>query len=165
VSTSPTDHTKGQLGNLRKPVWVLLSGVIALPYLAGGGYLLSGWLERPKISVYSGGHGDLYYQLGGRVAEALNTGLEGKLRFDNVVSQGSNENVERIERGEPVLALAQYGLEADTSVKVLARLYKSPLHIVVRKDLGLTSIQDLKRPKNYPQSWAANAAARGRCRR
>jgi uncharacterized protein len=121
--------------------------ILLVPYVAGGIYLVRRELERPTLIISSGSSGGLYFQAGGELVSILNQAFDGKFKFEANPSQGSPENIRRIQNGEAQLALAQDGLDAGPKVRALARLYSSPLHIVVRKDSNLSGVRDLVRVK------------------
>jgi uncharacterized protein len=123
---------------------LVIIGVVT-PYLVFGGYLLNKQVERPTLLIASGSEGGLYFKLGAELANTLNNGFDGKLTFTNVTTHGSVDNTEKISRGEVQLALAQDGLQAEPNVAALAKLYNSPLHIVIAKASGIKSILDLKK--------------------
>jgi TRAP transporter TAXI family solute receptor len=126
--------------NVRK---VGLWAIVLAPYLLGVAYLVNEWLATPTLILSSGSPGGLYYKAGKDLIPVLNQAFQGKIRFEDNNSQGSNENIDRIERGLAQLAFAQDGLEAGLRVRVLARLYTSPLHIVVRRDTPIANMRDL----------------------
>jgi TRAP transporter TAXI family solute receptor len=124
--------------------------VVLIPYFAWIAYAFSIWLEHPTFKIGSGGHGGLYFKLGDELAAVLNDKFSGKIRFENLPSKGSNQNVDNIEAGLAQLGLAQDGLDYGPNVQALARLYNSPYHFVVPKSWACKDFTDLKRSGAKP---------------
>jgi hypothetical protein len=140
--------TNSTLLRWKKAGWWILGVLLVVPYLGGVGYLsYKLWFERPVLTLSSGLRGGLYYKIGEELPRILQSALDDEIRFVSRPSDGSAQNVDRIERGEAQLALAQDGLQAGPAVRALARLYVSPLHIVVRKAAGMKGVPDLV-PRN-----------------
>ena len=119
------------------------------------------------LRIGTGGTEGIYYPLGTLISEALSPdaqgcqpddlcGIEGVLAVAQV-SNGSISNVRAIQRGELEAALVQSdvaywsyngtGIFADedpaTDLRAVARLYDETFHIVVKKDSGIDSPNDL----------------------
>lgn len=129
---------------LRRLTKSLVVVIVIIPYVALGLYLASKELGHRAMKISSGTYGGLYYKLGDELANILNDGFEGKITFTNIESRGSIENTERITKDQAQLAFAQDGLIAGSNVAALARLYISPLQIVVAKAGPLKNISELK---------------------
>ncbi len=124
---------------------VVIVTIASLPYLVGAGLLLHERLQRPTLQISSGNKGGLYFSLGQELQDVLTEGFGGSVRFRNLSSRGSNENLDRIEHGQASLGLAQDGIEATAGVRALARLYNSPYQLVVRAQGSPSDLSDLKR--------------------
>lgn len=116
--------------------------ILLAPYGAIGFYFVEEWIARPTYTLSSGSKGGVYAELGRALLPILGVTFGGKINFQVNPSRGSNENVDRIQRGEAQLAFAQDGLDSGPKVRALAHLYSSPLQIVVRKDSNIKKISD-----------------------
>jgi TRAP transporter TAXI family solute receptor len=122
---------------------VLIGLAVCVPYVVGAVFVYREWGGRPTFIISSGNKGGLYFDLGKELEGVLNEGFEGSAAFKNESSRGSNENLERLEKGSAALALAQDGIERTAHVRALARLYNSPYQLVVRADRAVSDVSDL----------------------
>lgn len=122
------------------------------------------------LRIGTGGTGGIYFPIGGLIANAISNppgsrdcevggscGVPG-LIVAAVSTQGSVENVKAVASGQFDMALTQADVayyayfgkggfsEAPPldNLRAVANLYPEALHIVTRKDLGITSVKDLK---------------------
>ncbi len=61
-----------------------------------------------------------------------------------VDTSGSEDSIARVERREVDVALVQGGLEGNEDVREIAPLVLEPLHVMVRSDLDLYDLEDLR---------------------
>ncbi|MBD0336172.1 MAG: TAXI family TRAP transporter solute-binding subunit, partial [Cyanobacteria bacterium Co-bin13] len=98
------------------------------------------------ISLASGTEGGFYSRLGEQVGQS--TQEAAGISVQNLSSQGSRENLERLMRGEVDFALVQLDVarEAMQSGQVLAvaALAQEDVHIVVWRDAGVQTLSDLQ---------------------
>ncbi|WP_120005710.1 TAXI family TRAP transporter solute-binding subunit [Nesterenkonia muleiensis] len=107
------------------------------------------------LEFTTGGTGGTYYPLGGELAEIFSSETDASVNY--VESGGSGENLGRIYNEQSQLGLTQNdtaaeaftgeledldGIEID-NVGWIANLYPEAMHIVVREDSGIESIDDL----------------------
>lgn len=97
----------------------------------------------------------LYYPVGGAVSHVVNARVDETLLTVKVTA-GSVENLEGLERGELSLALAQsdvlyhayhgqgaFAPRPRPDLRALMGLHPEPLHLVCRRDAGVTGLEDL----------------------
>jgi TRAP transporter TAXI family solute receptor len=82
--------------------------------------------------------------LGVLLTKTLNQQLQQPNFFRNLETDGSVHNIQLVEEGVAQLGFTVDGLQPADHIRSLARLYDSPLHVVVRRDRGIRSIEDLK---------------------
>jgi TRAP-type uncharacterized transport system substrate-binding protein len=165
--TGGPDPSRPRLRRVR-PFWViaLLTALIAL--------LLVRSLSTPPATmlISSGDPGDPYYLVGAVLDDILEDAFPGfphgrNVDFTNLRSMGAVENVMRIAMGKAQLGLAEEGIEVNTmpshapggaypkgdssvqaEVRTLARLFSSPLKIVVRRDMALGNARSAGRTES-----------------
>ncbi|TLP75825.1 TAXI family TRAP transporter solute-binding subunit [Nesterenkonia sphaerica] len=107
------------------------------------------------LEFTTGGTGGTYYPLGGELSEIFSAETEASVNY--VESGGSGENLGRIYNEQSQLALTQNDTAAEAingeledldgiaidNVGWIANLYPEAMHIVVREDAGVESIEDL----------------------
>ncbi len=104
-----------------------------------------------EVTVATGTRGGTYWVLGEQFARILE-GLPGKpiKSAKAEMSDGSRENITRLLNGEADIAFVNRIslMEADKSalnkLRILARLYRDVIQVVVRNDLGINKLSDLK---------------------
>lgn len=109
------------------------------------------------LTFATGGTGGAYYPLGGELASIFESETEASVNY--VESGGSLDNLGQIYQGNAQLALSQNDTAANAlngdldeeldGVTVdnfgwVANLYPEAMHIVVREDAGIESIEDLE---------------------
>lgn len=108
------------------------------------------------LEFTTGGTGGTYYPLGGELAEIFSAETDASVNY--VESGGSGENLGRVYNEQSQLALTQNdtaalaytgdledleGIEIN-NVGWIANLYPEAMHIVVREDSGIETIEDLE---------------------
>ncbi|RJN31861.1 TAXI family TRAP transporter solute-binding subunit [Nesterenkonia natronophila] len=107
------------------------------------------------LEFTTGGTGGTYYPLGGELSEIFSAETDASVNY--VESGGSGENLGRIYNEQSQLALTQNDTAAEAingeledldgieinNVGWIANLYPEAMHIVVREDSGIESIEDL----------------------
>jgi TRAP transporter TAXI family solute receptor len=108
---------------------------------------LAGWLATrdrlpPRVRIATAAPGGLYHLLG----SALAPGLERRLGrpVEVIATAGSQDNLERVVRGEVELAMLQGDLAGGTGVAVLTPLLRDAVHVVVRVGGGIGRLTDLE---------------------
>jgi TRAP-type uncharacterized transport system substrate-binding protein/predicted Ser/Thr protein kinase len=95
------------------------------------------------------------------VARSICDGLDSSQKTNAVAirTEGSSENLDRLERGLVDFALLQADAIGSPSVAVVAPLYYEAVHIIVRKSAGIKTLADLRQRKVNVGS--AKAGTRG----
>ncbi len=107
------------------------------------------------LTFATGGTGGAYYPLGGELAAIFEAETEASVNY--VESGGSAENLGQIFQGQAQLGLSQNDTAADAingdiddldgevidNFGWIANLYPEAMHIVVRDDAGIESVEDL----------------------
>lgn len=104
------------------------------------------WLNRwehEEYTISSGKPGAGYHLFASKLVELGDKPSVG-LSFKAVESEGSVENLQRLERGEVDFALIQQGEALNNDVRAVAEVYRAIVHIVARKDAQVNSLSDLK---------------------
>ena len=116
--------------------------------------------ENIFISIATGGTGGTYYPLGGAIAKIFNENVEGVTA--NAQSTGASvENINLISQGEAEVGFVQNDVtyyawtgtetfqdkEKVTNIRGMAMLYPEVIQIIVTKDSGIKSVEDLKGKK------------------
>ncbi|MEV0649101.1 TAXI family TRAP transporter solute-binding subunit [Phytomonospora sp. NPDC050363] len=111
-----------------------------------------------RLAIGTGGTSGVYYQFGGALADAINSGLPGAVATAQPTG-ASADNVRRIVRGDAAIALSGDGVPADAyngtgafkdikqPVLALASVFPGVLHLVVRSELGVDEATGAPRPK------------------
>jgi uncharacterized protein len=99
--------------------------------------------SRDHYVLASGRRGGLYFDLGEILSKALNEGFQKPDYVKNVETDGSTQNIDYVENGVAQLAFTIDGLAPSTKIRALAKLYDSPLHIVIRRDSNVKGVADL----------------------
>jgi uncharacterized protein len=130
---------------------------IALALLAGLAVLAGceGLDDDRFMSIGTAGTGGVYYVLGGALASEL-TRADPERQYNAEVTGGSVENLNRIREGQQqigmVMALSAYEAynggvdypEPLENLRVLAPLYGNVTHVMVRRNLEIARIRDLR---------------------
>ncbi|GGE57767.1 TAXI family TRAP transporter solute-binding subunit [Nesterenkonia cremea] len=107
------------------------------------------------LTFATGGTGGAYYPLGGELSTIFESETEASVNY--VETGGSAENLGQIHQGQAQLGLSQNDTAADAmngdvddldgeaidNFGWIANLYPEAMHIVVRDDAGIESIEDL----------------------
>ncbi|MBF1990297.1 TAXI family TRAP transporter solute-binding subunit [Fischerella thermalis] len=124
-------------------IFLLFSG------LAGGIILssLSGCSQKPNsVTLSTGTVGSYYHRLGEQINYSTTTTVGLSVR--NIDSQGSQENLQRLLNHQVDFAIAQLDVANEAmrqgKVKAVAILAKEYVHIIVRKNSGINTFDDLQ---------------------
>jgi TRAP transporter TAXI family solute receptor len=99
------------------------------------------------IRVAAGAEGGQYNLVGKTLVQALSGQVGSKIELFS--TQGSSENVEFLSQGKAHLALMQADLVDESSVAVIAPLYYEVVHLLIRQDLEIVGIEDLRNQRVY----------------
>lgn len=115
--------------------WIAFSGIV-IPALLALIFLLL-WLTRSDLIprngfLATGPPGGSYDLFGNALCDAIKSS-QPQLRPKAVNSEGSGENVEKIEKGSVHLGMYQGGTVDQGSTVVVAPLYREVVHVLVRK--------------------------------
>jgi len=125
--------------------------VLALLAVSGCASRASDWTDR-TYAIAGGSPTGVYYDYGGRIADAMSDALGISMQVDQTA--GSLDNLRRVGSGEALLGFAQADAAADAEmgtgafdeplpIVAIARLYDEYLHVVVRGDSDIDAITDL----------------------
>ena len=96
------------------------------------------------LRISTGQSGGVYEPLGQGIAKVISA-QHPKLQFEVTGSEGSLENIQRLERAECDLALIQNGTPSSEAIRIIAPLYLEVLHILVPADhTRYLTIKDLR---------------------
>ncbi|MEG3982090.1 TAXI family TRAP transporter solute-binding subunit, partial [Microcoleus sp. T3B2] len=108
-----------------------------------------GWeVHKDKQRVYeltlaTGTKTGYYYPFGQAIAEVVMQ-QNPRLRIKVVETEGSDENMRRLEANEAQLAIVQNDTAAVPQARVIASLFKEVFHLIVSEQSGIESVSDLK---------------------
>lgn len=114
--------------------------------------------NKGRLAIGTGGTSGVYYQFGGALADAINSGLPGAVATAQPTG-ASADNVLRIVRGDAALALSGDGVPADAyngtggfqdlkqPILALASVFPGVLHLVCRNDVGIDEATGAPRPE------------------
>ena len=132
--------------------WIVIVGLIcAIIVMALVSYKRS-LLQLPrKIVIATGSTQGYYYKLGNEMKRIIEK-EHPKAHVEILQTQGSFDNLKRIERREADFAFYQNSGDTTTSIRSVANLYSEALHLIVKrpalerseKSSGITSIKQLK---------------------
>lgn len=95
-----------------------------------------------KISIAAGLEGGNYHEIASLIGRLLN---ENNACQANIVnSAGSLDNLRKLQRGDVELALLQADAVDSDDIAVVAPLYFEVVHLLVRKDLPINSVAELR---------------------
>jgi uncharacterized protein len=98
------------------------------------------------ITLSSGTEGGFYSRLGEQVG--LSTDETVGIAVENIPSQGSRENLERLIQGEVDFALVQLDVASEAmqagQIMAVAALAREDVHIVVHREAGVQTLADLQ---------------------
>lgn len=129
----------------------VVAGLIALLSTSACAPQRPQWAQHP-VSIAGGSATGVYYDYGEQLAHVLSRDLDADIRF--VETNGSVDNLRRIGAGEAQLGFAQSDAVADAvtgtgdfdrplPIRAVARLYDEYVHVVVRADSGIRTLDDL----------------------
>lgn len=137
-------------GRSRRSMALIAASVLMLALSACSPHAAE-WSEGTTV-IAGGGTKGVYFDYGGHLADELTR----ELGVDAVVEEtdGSVDNVQRVESGEALLGFAQGDAAADAvagrgafdeplDIRAIARLYDEYVHVVVRADSDLTAVSAL----------------------
>jgi len=109
--------------------------------------LISGLLvqfgsTKQRYVISSGGEGGVYYAFSQRLARFANEHLTDS-RFDVISSNGSVENLSRLQSHECDFAIVQSDVAGGSDIAGIANLYQEVLHLIARKDSNIERYLDL----------------------
>lgn len=141
---SMSDSSKTSTGRGRLVWRFLMTLVVAVICLA----CLVSWLclrDRypSSIEFATADSGGLYFRIG----ECLEPHLAERTGRDVHVldTEGTRDNVSQLISRKTHLAILQSGAsEASPHIRALTPLYREPVHVIVRRDSGIHSVQDLR---------------------
>jgi TRAP transporter TAXI family solute receptor len=126
----------------------LLATACSAPTNEGGGLR--------RLSIATGGTGGVFYPYGGGLAQVLSAKLPG-VQATAEVTAASVDNLKFLKQGTSDIAFTMADMALDGAagreafadfgavpVRVIANLYPSYTHLVVRGDSGINSVADLK---------------------
>jgi TRAP transporter TAXI family solute receptor len=124
-------------------IFLLFSGLAGGILLSG----LSGCSQKPNsVTLSTGTVGGYYHRLGEQINYSTNTTVGLSVR--NIDSQGSQENLQRLLNHQVDFAIAQLDVANEAmrkgKVKAVAILAKEYVHIIVRKNSGINTFDDLQ---------------------
>lgn len=111
--------------------------------------------HKGEITIGTGPTNGVFNQVGGGYADVINRHMAG-YEAVAVPTNGSAENLERLERGDIDVGLTFGDVAADAvngtgpfagrplAIRALARVFNSYTHLVVRNDAHISTVQDLK---------------------
>jgi TRAP transporter TAXI family solute receptor len=130
-----------------------LLAAAALATVAGG---CAGPTLAPPATLYiaTGNTSGVYYQLGGGYADLINAYLPG-WQAEAETTGASVDNVLRVARGDADIGFTQADVAADAvagtrsfssrqPIRALARIYNDYVHVIVRTDMRITRVYELK---------------------
>ncbi|KLU05800.1 TRAP transporter solute receptor, TAXI family [Rhodopirellula islandica] len=103
---------------------------------------LAGGTQHQTVVISTGSEQGIYFQVGKEIGDSYAT-RHPAVRCEVVSSEGSHENVTRLQNGTADVAILQNDAVADERVRSLAMLYTEVLHLVCRKDAGIQCLNDL----------------------
>ncbi len=95
-----------------------------------------------RVAIAAGIEGGSYHSLANRIGGLIRTNSE--VAAEVVTSGGSADNLAKLRRGEVDLALLQADAMDSSVIAVVAPMYYEVVHILTRKGLNITSLQQLR---------------------
>ncbi|MFJ2370461.1 TAXI family TRAP transporter solute-binding subunit [Microbacterium sp. NPDC087665] len=137
-------------GRLRRALALML-GVAVVFALSACSPRAAEWSGGTSV-IAGGGPTGVYYDYGGHLANELSAALGISMTVEE--TDGSVDNVRRVDSGEALLGFAQGDAAADAvagrgafdeplQIRAVARLYDEYVHVVVRADSDLERVSDL----------------------
>lgn len=125
--------------------------IIIAPYLLAAGYVFYKYYYKPDHVIGSGKPDGTYYKLAEKISKLLTDDLKPLQRFSHIASAGSVENIAKLQKGEIDFALSQDGLPNASHVRALARLYSSPMQIIVPTNSAISGLESIVQTTNLAQ--------------
>ncbi|TFI53514.1 TAXI family TRAP transporter solute-binding subunit [Mastigocladus laminosus UU774] len=124
-------------------IFLLLSGFAAGVLLS----VLGGCSQKlDRVTLSTGNVGSYYHRLGEQINYSTNT--TAGVSVENFASQGSQENIKRLLNHQVDFAIAQLDVANESmrsgKVKAVAILAKEYVHIIIRKNSGIQTFDDLE---------------------
>ena len=116
-------------------------GMVAVVLVSVAAWFATRETSPPRIRIATAVEGGLYYKLGAMVEPLLER--RAKRPVDLLETAGTLENQELLRAGEAEIAILQDGAGDSGRLLALAPLYKDVLHVIVRRDRGYRSMEDL----------------------
>lgn len=95
------------------------------------------------IRIATGTRGGTFLPLGETLARSFARDVP-ELDFVAIESAGGQASIDMIASGEADLALLSNHVEGSSALRLVAPLYQETLQIVVRRDVGITTVMDLR---------------------
>ncbi|HBE72225.1 MAG TPA: protein kinase, partial [Planctomycetaceae bacterium] len=128
--------------------WVQRGLISALLLLALGMILVavpsSVWYKNRmprQLTIAAGVEGGAYFGLADEISELINA--NSKCDAQVIASGGSTDNLSRLLSGQAGLALVQSDAVDSAEISVVAPMYFEVVHILVRGDLGISTLAEL----------------------
>lgn len=124
---------------------IVLVATTLLIVVGVGGVLGSwffGWGKHKDVIIATGPEGGVYHALGISLSEALANSSVTSLKV--VSTEGSLQNAEMIQKGAAELAFLQDDTPLESNINTVAQIGKEYLHIVIRRGVKASQIDDLK---------------------
>jgi TRAP transporter TAXI family solute receptor len=111
-----------------------------------------------QITIATATQGGMFYLLGDELAEILKRLPDQRIEDANALStSGSNDNIQLLMDSkadvaftiEPDLLSVDPNYPKKKELRILARLYRDVMQIVIRKDIGIANITDLKNKRVF----------------
>ncbi len=108
-----------------------------------------------QLTIATGNAGGVYFALGGGIANLISNNSDGKIKATSAETGASVQNIQQLVAGDYDIAFSLADTAADAvngkgafdgakaDVKALARIYSNYTQVVVRKDSGIKSIEDM----------------------
>ena len=127
----------------RRKIYGGLTVLLGLVILIGGIVWVRNASRRYHLTLTSGQKGGMYLPLAQSIKEVVDA-KSSKIRISVLESMGSGENLKRIISGEADLALGQNDSTGQDEIRTLTPLYRDVLHFIVREEVEIHQIQDLR---------------------
>lgn len=96
-----------------------------------------------ELTLATGTKTGFYYPFGQAIAEVV-IQQNPRLRIKVFETEGSEENMRRLQANEAQLAIVQNDTAAVPEARVIASLFKEVFHLIVSEQSGIQSVSDLK---------------------
>ncbi|GAB3293062.1 TAXI family TRAP transporter solute-binding subunit [Epidermidibacterium keratini] len=108
-----------------------------------------------QLTIATGNSSGVYYVLGGGIANLISNNSDGKVKATAAETGASVQNIQQLVAGDYDIAFTLADTAADAvegkgafegnkaDIKALARIYSNYTQVVVRKDSGIKSVEDM----------------------